>query len=429
MALVLVVIIAMSMFVKAFTLLCTDGYLPSPLFANLLPHEGVIPSIEDDFGVTLLKIGIACIEQTQYSGLRNELARIEEPKGPWLEMSPLGSSVVGRGMPRGGFNTELTQIEVTRLDTPQRENEYRKHLKRFWRACLDASIGFLWHVTLSTPVSRKLFEWSREYWQRRWWYGPRSWRVWRREAWAEPAHFRRQTIMRAMDDYVRRQERRQQQYDRQRFLPSGRPTGMADTRGVSSAVQLRDTTPDPSVHLRFLRGETELSDGEDADFDESAPVYEDEWTDEEGDDLEDQHDIVSSNGNDDTEDHSLYQDFSTNPDFEDASLQPVLLAHLTSRSSTPMTRRQYALLASPSRPSTPPTAFAQVVTERRTAMAGKAPEEWDEDRRRSCVVCTVEPRDTILWPCRCLAVCNDCRESLASRLAAKDHLCPCCRRK
>ncbi|KAG2363403.1 hypothetical protein BDR07DRAFT_1404277 [Suillus spraguei] len=48
--------------------------------------------------------------------------------------------------------------------------------------------------------------------------------------------------------------------------------------------------------------------------------------------------------------------------------------------------------------------------------------------RRNCVVCTVEPRQIICWPCRCLAVCDDCRENLASRSSASTHTCPCCRR-
>jgi len=36
--------------------------------------------------------------------------------------------------------------------------------------------------------------------------------------------------------------------------------------------------------------------------------------------------------------------------------------------------------------------------------------------RLLCVVCQCEPRGVILRPCRCLALCNDCREVLASRV-------------
>ncbi|KAK3813388.1 MAG: hypothetical protein J3Q66DRAFT_348206 [Benniella sp.] len=44
--------------------------------------------------------------------------------------------------------------------------------------------------------------------------------------------------------------------------------------------------------------------------------------------------------------------------------------------------------------------------------------------RLLCVVCQCEPRGVILRPCRCLALCNDCREVLASRRFKQ---CPCCR--
>lgn len=36
--------------------------------------------------------------------------------------------------------------------------------------------------------------------------------------------------------------------------------------------------------------------------------------------------------------------------------------------------------------------------------------------RLLCVVCQAEPRGVLLRPCRCLALCNDCREVLASRV-------------
>ncbi|KAF9510106.1 hypothetical protein BS47DRAFT_1348405, partial [Hydnum rufescens UP504] len=51
----------------------------------------------------------------------------------------------------------------------------------------------------------------------------------------------------------------------------------------------------------------------------------------------------------------------------------------------------------------------------------------DEESRRNCVICTVEPRVIICWPCRCLALCDDCRGGLAARSASSKHYCPCCR--
>ncbi|KAF9174660.1 hypothetical protein BGX20_010341 [Mortierella sp. AD010] len=53
-----------------------------------------------------------------------------------------------------------------------------------------------------------------------------------------------------------------------------------------------------------------------------------------------------------------------------------------------------------------------------------APEDSTVHSRMLCVVCQSEPRGILLRPCRCLALCNECREVLASRRFKQ---CPCCR--
>ncbi|GAA5989048.1 hypothetical protein JCM10908_006284 [Rhodotorula pacifica] len=42
-------------------------------------------------------------------------------------------------------------------------------------------------------------------------------------------------------------------------------------------------------------------------------------------------------------------------------------------------------------------------------------EKWREGKSRFCVVCTVEERTVVLWPCRCLCLCESCRAALAER--------------
>jgi hypothetical protein len=42
-----------------------------------------------------------------------------------------------------------------------------------------------------------------------------------------------------------------------------------------------------------------------------------------------------------------------------------------------------------------------------------------------CVVCQTSPRSIIVWPCRCLSLCDDCRVTLAMNNFDK---CVCCRR-
>lgn len=87
----------------------------------------------------------------------------------------------------------------------------------------------------------------------------------------------------------------------------------------------------------------------------------------------------------------------------------LLLAHHLTTSASPLTRRRYSALASQ-----PPTqAFSSAVEDRRLEVRRAAEdrgltegweerrrEELDEARQRFCVVCTVEERSIICWPCR-----------------------------
>ncbi|KAF9293828.1 hypothetical protein BGZ88_004829 [Linnemannia elongata] len=58
------------------------------------------------------------------------------------------------------------------------------------------------------------------------------------------------------------------------------------------------------------------------------------------------------------------------------------------------------------------------------ATSNQQEEEGTMYGRLLCVVCQTEPRGILLRPCRCLALCNECREVLASRRYKQ---CPCCR--
>ncbi|KAE8265798.1 hypothetical protein A4X09_0g6525 [Tilletia walkeri] len=54
--------------------------------------------------------------------------------------------------------------------------------------------------------------------------------------------------------------------------------------------------------------------------------------------------------------------------------------------------------------------------------------EWERERQRLCVICQTENRTILIWPCRCLALCEECRDNLASRpVPGKSQTCPCCR--
>jgi hypothetical protein len=76
--------------------------------------------------------------------------------------------------------------------------------------------------------------------------------------------------------------------------------------------------------------------------------------------------------------------------------------------------------------------FFEARVARRTIFdSGRDPDAEMEKRHHGahnlCVICTTEGRDIICWPCRCLAMCDNCREVLGSKSAPSMHRCPCCR--
>lgn len=129
-----------------------------------------------------------------------------------------------------------------------------------------------------------------------------------------------------------------------------------------------------------------------------------------------------------------------------------LAAHLSSTSI--MTRSRYNTLAQRQRskvltstllhrppnfpsPSTPLTEqeeaqlLEHLILTRRNINAGERELDWSKgasgmgEGGPMCVVCQSSPRSIIVWPCRCLSLCDDCRVTLAMNNFDK---CVCCRR-
>ncbi|GAA5857240.1 hypothetical protein JCM9279_001816 [Rhodotorula babjevae] len=162
------------------------------------------------------------------------------------------------------------------------------------------------------------------------------------------------------------------------------------------------------------------------------------------------------------EDDAPYALFADgDPDGE--ALAPYLLAHQLARTTSgPLTRRRYrSLLPSSSSsavssrhsPHDPVEALSTAIAARRGEVLASLPgvrpaaeeleaarDKWRDERARFCVVCQVEDRTIVLWPCRCLCLCEDCRASLADRATSASGgqqpgapsggggaLCPTCR--
>ena len=137
---------------------------------------------------------------------------------------------------------------------------------------------------------------------------------------------------------------------------------------------------------------------------------------------------------------------------ERGAFHDVVVKHLMRPDhAPPLTRREYQRIASssdaggsswlaPLRSGAPSRdaadrntqqALLKLLQERRQAAGGT-----DLERTRLCVVCCTEERTVICWPCRCVALCDTCREALAAQQHATlslgrggrtAQLCPTCR--
>ncbi|SJM82096.1 related to protein ASI1 [Zygosaccharomyces bailii] len=91
----------------------------------------------------------------------------------------------------------------------------------------------------------------------------------------------------------------------------------------------------------------------------------------------------------------------------------------TVQRGTRMTRKQYASLE-------PQKILTEVVLEKASAQENNMSDEDDIDPSFACVVCKTNPRNVVLWPCKCFALCESCRVSLGLR---GFNSCVCCRRE
>ncbi|KAJ7714224.1 hypothetical protein B0H16DRAFT_527109 [Mycena metata] len=172
---------------------------------------------------------------------------------------------------------------------------------------------------------------------------------------------------------------------------------VVDPDAVHDEPEEEETEEPDTMYTRFLRQE-EISDDEE------------EW------DLGD-----SSDSDDEPEREQEFAEAETvglYADLAASTSTSVMLAHMSHDGESPLTRRRYGSLVDAG----PPAPEAPVIP-----LPVRAPTQPLDEARRNCVICTCDPREIICWPCRCLSMCNGCREVLGSRSSASKHRCPCCR--
>lgn len=102
---------------------------------------------------------------------------------------------------------------------------------------------------------------------------------------------------------------------------------------------------------------------------------------------------------------------------EEIEAKRILISHLEdAKENNPVTRSKYS-----KRSWDESQALLRLIEERRRKFVAD-----DEIRETLCVVCQTAHRQIILWPCRCLSLCDDCRLALVTQ---EFKGCVCCRRE
>ncbi|KZV65902.1 hypothetical protein PENSPDRAFT_586031 [Peniophora sp. CONT] len=364
--LLLVILITFSL--NVFTQLAAEGRVSRYLFGHA---DALMPRRDEDFSVVLLRLGTASLEATSVAGLGNEVGSVPLA-GPQL------------AVPRHYGEVEMNRAGVTALSHAV---DGRKRKDGFMNEVRNVKVGSTkqdpsWGIW---PNHRELVRFAEAFWGAIQSVAVMAWRLIRLKPVFAP---------RAVHTEGRPQRPEQ-------------PQGSIFTRVLTPVGDNLDM--DRDLYGRFLAGET-LSDDEE-DFN---PRFASVAPDSDSDESDSQQ---GSPVEEDTE-HLAATAMS------DASAS-LMLAHMSSPHSA-LTRRRYSRFQAGEEPAPQAVdAWERFVEDKR--LAAQSRQDSGSESRRLCVICTCEERQIICWPCRCLALCDDCRENLASRVAPSKHTCPCCR--
>lgn len=360
-------IIAVTVALNALTQLFTEGALIRPLFG----HSAIMPRLDEDFNHALFRLGTASLDATAVAGFGNEVGGVSSARPRDIALAHYSNK---REHVRGEL--EIDRAGVSSLSPAYEQRGTRRVTKKglaneITSVKVKAASTDLWmNTVLNVAWQRHLITFLAS-----------AWRAVKR-LWALG-------LLKARG--VRGRERSPSV-----VLLDGPPSLHAHASSVG---------PDP--YERFLRGEA-VSDDED-DFlpenEERAAQRDTSDTSdaEEGEEGEGEGTGEADEAAEPSEQAQLYADLSS-----DMTPAPLLLAHMTDASSSPLTRGRYGRLVSGTRPrERRPAApddsdeWDEWVMERRHAKRSTVREEdLASENTYACVICTVEPRDIICWPCR-----------------------------
>lgn len=480
----LMVVIALTVFLHALTAAITD----TPLTFSRLIDPGSLPASTDDYSLALFKIGTACLSSTRLSGMDSDLIDVNTGTETWVEID--GSNVTIKepgGFPalasydgKGGLSREIRKIKASG-QAKQRKNS-RKALfyypsPRWTEAAIFWTMLYRTIKAIILLAMRKVISWlpftlpSMPNWIlqiprriRLFWHGVNG--EARRNARIEEERRRRETQrLRIESDQMFR--RRAEAAYQARASSSAVSTQLQEGtqlrhRGASplnSSTLSENATGWQRFFSQHFEEDPEASDEEYRDESEdegqnhdrsrlTSPALVDQEGDAQGDDTDDEMEEIEIEELEDAGDLSAELLSLARVDFEEevgpSSYTNVLMAHLSRQGEGVLTRRGYRnILGGQSQAEEEAQHLISVVRQRRVQGDLTTPPSEpssERERMRLCVICYIEDRTIICWPCKCLALCEGCREAMATRPPPRStsrgtsdrstpptHVCPTCR--
>ncbi|PKI82520.1 hypothetical protein MVES1_003799 [Malassezia vespertilionis] len=383
-----------------------------------------LPRATDDFSLAVLKLGTTCLHATQLTGLSCEIKEVDAPLHTYVELYPDGSTVVENTiedyeqMERHGINGLGKEIKDVRVALDHstveiggivRGADKMRETWKFISTFLDIVYGIASRIAQRLPEPPEYLANLPRY-IRIFWHGTNG------EAERE--------VRLAQEEEARQQHQitkqrihtiQQRQEDRRRHIQTTSAYERLELARRPSELEEDDLNPLELVAL------AQLTQGD-------------------GSELQGFQDVLVKHmtrpDNAPPLTRQEYKQIAAQIQHRQASMSTSLASSPVSHLSSAMLYSLSSRQASSESDRQTQKALIQLLQERRAVLASSS-EQLDRERARCCVVCCSEERSVICWPCRCLALCNACRQTLASQqhallslgtsTARSVQLCPTCR--
>ncbi|WFD32965.1 hypothetical protein MSPP1_004021 [Malassezia sp. CBS 17886] len=414
-----IAVIVLTVGLHALTMYLVDGSVDR---SRLLFSRSNLPRWTDDFSLAVLKIGSACLYATHHTGLACEVKALEMPRSTYVELLPNGDTVVENSMDDyeemdafgvNGLGKEVRDVRVV-LEKHGIElggvvrgaDKLRERWNFVWELAdlaqellARATSGLADYLPTLPAVLQGLPRTVRLFW-----HGTNGERE--RSEGLQQASQRRaeaEAFLQRLQLFQRRQAcRREGVHQTQRAPPAWALRGADDLDPVELlalaqvplAVEQSDTAPAGDLFLKHLMRP-----------DHTPPLT-----------------------------RSAYRQIAELRD-RCAAPAPAPPAWQPATTLSSLLPNPFAQVGQTDSDAHTQRALLKLLQERRRVVGHAMPPP--EALARLCVVCCAEERTVVCWPCRCLALCDDCRGTLASHQHSvltvsapgvrPTQLCPTCR--